>query len=276
VEVAVAERPPTISIDDALQLFLQLVKPSGLEDGPEKVALLEHMRARVAADRPQWADASQPPPPPCQAQPEYAQTKATIVAAAQADELPPSDPLERAMWEERRQARENAEQRRADAREAEARERLRQQAIVDKREVDDATLERALRIRSMIELKLQALAAPSTSLPTTPSPSIELAAASMTPTLERSEIQFASEPEPTQVTFTSTERIELLRAYNAERRALLHTREGLLAARGLDHRKDDDERMQMPTEKQAVVDRASLTMESRPNKRTRTWDLQLE
>ncbi len=259
-----SEQTPSISIDDALQLFLQLVGAGGLPDGPEKDALLEHMRARVAADRPQWAEASAPPPAPAsplEAKSEYAQTKAAIVAAAQASEIP-IDPMERAMWEERQQARRNAEQRRADASEAEARERLRRRAIDEQHELDEVTLERALRIRRVLALKLEAL---------TPARAPE-------PDLGASSIEFSPAPspaEPASISFSVEERVEMMRAHNAERRALLKHREDVIGRRGADHRSDADERMTMAP-REVAREREALAIEARAGKRKRTWDLQLD
>ncbi len=263
-----SEQTPSISITDALQLFLQLVNPSGLSDGPEKDALLEHMRARVAADRPEWAATSAPPPIPftTEGQSEYAQTKAAIVAAAQAPEIP-TDPMERAIWMDAQQARQNAEQRRADASDDDARERLRRRAIDDEHEFDEATLGRALRIRRMLELELEALALRA------PTPSLGLLDPTP-PALATSNLEFSQPSEPEPVMLTVADRVELMQAYNAERRKLLHCRQIPIPNPPRDSK--SDERMQMSTDKPAR-EREGLAMDSaRSDKRKRTWDLQLD
>lgn len=269
------EQTPSISIDDALRLFLQFIQPSGLADGPEKDALLEHMRTRVADDRPEWAAASEPPvapPPPPEASSDYARTKAAIVTAAQAPEIP-TDPLERAVWEDRQKAHVNAEQRRADADEDQTRERLRRRAIDEERAFDDVTIERALRIRRMLEVRLASLASDQVQ-----APSLD-GLGKLAPAIEPSSIEFSQPREPDRVSFTIEERVELMRAYNAERRALLQHRDDVIGRRGIDHRDDSDDRMRMSTDgapRETQKDK-SLTFDStRSSKRTRTWDLQLD
>lgn len=124
---------PAVSIDEALELFLLVSFPQGLPEGVDREELLQRLRAQVAADRPEWAAASEasapppadpPAPPPAAAAPgAYAALKDEIVRKAQLPDIP-SDPEERYFHERAEEARRNREQRAEERLEAEAKQAL--------------------------------------------------------------------------------------------------------------------------------------------------------
>jgi hypothetical protein len=119
------------------------------------VSNLAVLRAKVAAERPAWAAASQPVSarPPIPQNQIYSQIKAQIVEQAQKPEIP-SDPEERYLYERRQEARRNREMRQEEQREDDVREALRQRLIAEKQNSDDVEIERVLRIRKALEARL--------------------------------------------------------------------------------------------------------------------------
>ncbi|HET9225975.1 MAG TPA: hypothetical protein VFR31_04870 [Thermoanaerobaculia bacterium] len=100
---------PEIPVDEALALFLALAFPNGLPEGIDRAQLVEQMLARIAEDRPEWAQQAQ--------QPDI-----------------PSDPHERYLEERRREADEHREQRREEARVEAARAEIVRKLAAKRRE----------------------------------------------------------------------------------------------------------------------------------------------
>jgi hypothetical protein len=129
---------PEVSLDEALRLFLAIAYPQGLPAEVEQ-ELAAAVKARVAVDRPEWAQASAetqagapaaassvPAAPEAQAQAagaSYSQIKAHVAQVAQADEIP-SDPEERYFYERKQEVEARIRQRKSEEREAAERARL--------------------------------------------------------------------------------------------------------------------------------------------------------
>ncbi len=206
--------PPNVSIDEALELFLALTNPNGLPEGPERDELLRTLRQKVASDRPDWAAASEQAPSSqsTQESPQaYAQVKAEITRQAGAEPVP-EDPEERYFYERHREARQNRERHRVEERENRIREDLRRRLLAEKKEADPATVERTLRIREMLESRLQQVA------PAQHSP-------------EKLDLGPTKFPGPKLESLDSSQRVEALRHFNRERRAQLTPRGLLLGER---------------------------------------------
>ena len=156
-----APKPPDVSIDEALRLFLALSYPDGPPEGVDAEQLLEAMRQKVAADRPEWAAASAARKAPpltdgeaSAAEPGYSRVKAEIAERARREEVP-DDPEERYFHDRAKEARENRERRRAEEREDRVREELRQRFVAEKKGADEASLGRVLRIRQVLEERVR-------------------------------------------------------------------------------------------------------------------------
>lgn len=151
-----SEKPPDVSIDEALRLFLGVAYPNGLPEGVDPEQLLETLRKKVAAERPEWAAAGPAQEPSPSAAPAYSQVKAEIAERARQEEVP-EDPEDRYLYERAKEARRNREERRAEERDGQTREALRQRLLTKKKDADEATLERALRIRQMLEERVKGI-----------------------------------------------------------------------------------------------------------------------
>lgn len=156
-----SEKPPDLSIDEALRLYLAMSYPNGLPEGVDPEQFLEEMRQKVAAGRPEWAaaDAAREPSPSTAAEPSttetpYSQLKAQIAEQARREQVP-EDPEERYLYERAKEARRNREERQAEEREEQAREELRQRLLAKKKDADEATVERAMRLRRVLEERVQ-------------------------------------------------------------------------------------------------------------------------
>lgn len=258
-----SEKPPDLSIDEALRLYLAMLYPSGLPEGVDPERFLDEMRQKVAAGRPEWAaaDAAQGPSPPAAAEPSsgepgYSQIKAEIADRARQEDLP-HDPEERYLYERAKEARRNREQRQAEERDEQTREELRQRLLA--KDADGATLERALHLRQVLEERVQRIVAvrmgemttgaaerPKLTGPAFEAPgSLELAAAGeVTPPAFSAPPAPGTPPErPTRPLVKAQEsmeahsrldpeeKVECLRRFNQERRDRLRPRQETLSPR---------------------------------------------
>lgn len=162
---------PGVAIDEALELFLAAACPQGLPEGEERVRLLAALRKKVAADRPEWAaaspspDSGDEPAPEAAPPPGYSQVKAEIAEQAREEPIP-TTPEERFFYLRDKEAQAERERRKEEEREEQAREGLRQKALARNEEVDEATMERALAIRQVLEERVRQLRVqPSSSQP---------------------------------------------------------------------------------------------------------------
>lgn len=150
------QKTPDISIDDALNLFLAVTYPNGIPEGVDKEQLMEALRQKIAKDRPQWAKADEERTPPSSSSPpgqSYSQVKKDIISKAQQEDIP-RDPEERYLYERRKEARQNREQKKAEEREDRIQEDLRKRLIAQKKGTHDQTLEKALQIRQVLEQRV--------------------------------------------------------------------------------------------------------------------------
>ena len=147
--------PPDVSIDEALNLFFALTYPKGPPEGIDREALLETLRAKIAADRPEWAatqeersqrNGASPAPAAEPGAESYSQLKAKLGEQARREEIP-EDSEERFFYHRHQEARENRERQRAEAREEQVREDLRKRLIADRNRPGGISLERVLEIR---------------------------------------------------------------------------------------------------------------------------------
>lgn len=156
---------PGVSIDEALELFLAVTCPNGLPEGEAGERLKQLLRNKIAGDRPQWAAASEATETAAQAGAEneptddaagqsYSQLKAAIAEQAQGDDIP-EDPGERYFYQRHKEARENRERLKQASREEENKQKLLQQLKEKKEKIDESTLGQALKIRMLLENKLQ-------------------------------------------------------------------------------------------------------------------------
>jgi hypothetical protein len=252
---------PPVSIDEAIELFLAITCPGGIPEGVDREVLVGMLRERIAADRPEWAAASAPPPAVAPPAPDvgYAQRKAEAIARAQGAEVP-SDPTERYLEERRQEAHRNRALRHEEAEEEATRQRLIQRFMAEKRgantgpegalglspgpadvaevlppELDEETLQRALRIRKLLverlersrSIELDAPAVLSSGRPETNRPVIadearELRAPALASWSEVTEVARDLSPD---------EQARIVRGFNESRRAGLKQREDLLAER---------------------------------------------
>lgn len=147
---------PGMSIDQALELFLALTYPNGIPDGVDKEKLMDALRQKIARDRPQWAQAHHGDSPASQSGPEpqnYAKVKEKIIQKARLEEIP-GDPEERYLYNRHKEAAQNRENKKEEKREHQIRENLRKRLLDNKKEADKETLENALRIRKLLEQRL--------------------------------------------------------------------------------------------------------------------------
>jgi hypothetical protein len=150
------QKTPDISIDDALNLFLAVTYPNGIPEGVDKEQLMEALRQKISKDRPQWAKADEERTPPSSSSPpgqSYSQVKEEIICKAQQEEVP-RDPEERYLYERRKEARQNREQKKAEEKEDKIQEDMRKRLIAQKKGTHDQTLERALQIRQVLEQRV--------------------------------------------------------------------------------------------------------------------------
>ena len=143
------KKPPFVSIDEALDLYLSMLHPGGLPEGEEKEKIVVAIREKIISERPEWAESSgikqeQPPPK------NYAELKGQIVQEAQKEELP-EDPEERYHYERRKEAKENREKKLAEENAAESDAEIRKRLTEKNREENRETIERALLIRKALE-----------------------------------------------------------------------------------------------------------------------------
>lgn len=156
---------PSVAVDEALELFLAAACPQGLPEGEERDRLLAALREKVAADRPDWAAASPAPEPsgdPAAEEtprPPYSQVKAEIAEQVR-EEAIPTDPEERLFYLRDKEAQAERERRKEEEQEEQAREALRQKALARNEGVDEATVERALAIRQVLEERMERLRPP--------------------------------------------------------------------------------------------------------------------
>lgn len=165
------QKAPDISIDEALNLFLAVTYPNGIPEGMDKEQLMKALRQKIAKDRPGWAKTDEErtcasrdagSPPDCRS---YSQLKDEIARKAQQEDIP-EDPEERYLYERRKEARQNREQKRAEEQEHQIREDLRKRLTAQKKEEDQETLEKAVLIREALEKRLrQTMKTPQTQSP---------------------------------------------------------------------------------------------------------------
>ncbi|MCP5051991.1 MAG: hypothetical protein GY940_32785 [bacterium] len=153
------QKAPDISIDEALNLFLAVTYPNGIPEGVDKEQLMDALRKQITKDRPQWTEADERNTPPSSraSAPDgksYAQVKETVIQEAQREDIP-DDPEERYLYERRKEARQNREQKEADQREHQIREDLRSRLSSRKKEEGKETLEKAVLIRRVLEQRMQ-------------------------------------------------------------------------------------------------------------------------
>lgn len=152
------QKTPDISIDDALNLFLAVTYPNGIPEGVDKEQLMKALKQKIAKDRPQWAkaggDSSRTSQTGDSNPQSYSQVKEEITQKAQQEEIP-EDPEERYLYERRKEARRNREQKKAEEKEDKIREDLRKRLTAQKKGTDDQTLEKALQIRQVLEQRVR-------------------------------------------------------------------------------------------------------------------------
>ncbi len=143
---------PEISIDEALKLYISMAFPQGLPEGEEGEKILEAIRKKIAADRPDWAKASGLSDDEDYADEEpksYSEIKQQAVEDS-AREILPEDPEERYLYLRKKEALENSEQKRREQEEALAEDLNRKKVVDRKNEEDQELIQRAKLIKKII------------------------------------------------------------------------------------------------------------------------------
>ncbi|MEQ9403958.1 MAG: hypothetical protein RIM99_10250 [Cyclobacteriaceae bacterium] len=146
------DKTPSISIEEALKLYLATAVPGGLPDEIDPELLLERLRIYIASERPDWANSF----PASQISGEeirksYSKIKQEIIEKALREEIP-EDPEEQYLYERRKEALRNLSEKKAEEREEDNRNHQVKKLINKKSE---AKIQNVEEIKNALQAKLR-------------------------------------------------------------------------------------------------------------------------
>ncbi len=146
---------PSISIEEALRLYLSAAVPNGLPEDIDTDLLFSRLKAYIAKDRPEWAGKFEAGSglSSKEIQKSYSRIKQEIIEKAMKEEVP-EDTEERYLYERRKEARQNSQAKKEESRISEKQDKLVKDLVQRKKEEEKEKQQKIEFIKNELKKKL--------------------------------------------------------------------------------------------------------------------------